>query len=320
MSDASFVAGDWGTSHLRLFLCDTDGAALDSQSGPGAADIGGRFAETLDSLTARWEESHGPLPAVLCGMVGSSIGWIQAPYVTCPANPEQIVDACAVLRGGRVHIVPGLSCRNRLGAPDFLRGEETQILGALNLVPALRRGCWLLCQPGTHTKWVVLQDGRVSEFLTAPTGEMFAVLRDHSVLVRKLEGAKAPIDENAFREGLARFNEFPEVQLLHRLFECRSRQLSGELAAQSADGYLSGLLIAGDVLGALRLLPDSLTSGSVCLIGSAQLTRLYASALGVHGHGASQIDGAEASRAGLAHVHQRLLQRGQSQRMAVHDI
>ena len=320
MSHASFVAGDWGTSHLRLFLCDTEGAPLDGRSGPGAADIGGGFAETFDSLTAGWEESHGALPAVLCGMVGSSIGWIQAPYVACPATPEQIVDACAALRGGRIHIVPGLSCRNRLDAPDFLRGEETQILGALHLVPALRRGCWLLCQPGTHTKWVVLQDGRVSEFFTAPTGEMFAVLRDHSVLVRKPEGAKTPIYENAFHEGLARFNEFPEVQLLHRLFECRSRQLSGELAAQSADGYLSGLLIGSDVLGALRLLPGSVTPGSVCLIGSAQLTRLYAAALASHGHGASQIDGAEASRAGLAHVHQRLSQPGLSHRVAVHDL
>jgi 2-dehydro-3-deoxygalactonokinase len=330
MSDASFVAGDWGTSHLRLFLCDSEGRALAGRSGPGAAGIGGRFAEAFDSLTAGWEESHGALPAVLCGMVGSSIGWFQAPYVACPATPEQIIDACAVLRGGRIHIVPGLSCRNRLDAPDFLRGEETQILGALHLVPALRQGCWLLCHPGTHTKWVVLQDGWVREFLTAPTGEMFAVLRDHSVLVRKPEGAKTPIDENAFHEGLSRFNESPEVQLLHRLFECRSRQLSGELGAQSADGYLSGLLIACDVLGAMRLLPDSLTSGSVCVIGSAQLTRLYAAALGRHGHAASQIDGAEASRVGLAHVHRRLSQAGPSQtgasqrglshRAAVHDV
>jgi 2-dehydro-3-deoxygalactonokinase len=318
MGEASFIAGDWGTSHLRLLLCDAGGSILDSRSGPGAADVDGGFADVFDSLTAQWGYDHGLLPAVLCGMVGSSIGWIQAPYVACPANPEQIVEACAVLRGGRVHIVPGLSCRNRLDSPDFLRGEETQILGALTLMPALRQGRWLLCHPGTHTKWVVLQDGRVREFLTAPSGEMFAVLRDHSVLVRKLEGARTPIDENAFREALTRFNKFPEAQLLHRLFECRSRQLSGELAAQSADGYLSGLLIASDVLGALRLLPGPHTCGSVCLIGSAQLTRLYATALASHGHGSSQIDGAEASRAGLVHVHQRLSERGLSQRAAVH--
>jgi 2-dehydro-3-deoxygalactonokinase len=308
MGEASFIAADWGTSHLRLLLCDANGVALDSGSGPGAAQVGGGFADAFDSLTARWREAHGLLPAVLCGMVGSSIGWIQAPYVACPAMPEQIVDACATLRGGRIHIVPGLSCRNRFDAPDFLRGEETQILGALKLAATLRHGRLLLCHPGTHTKWVLLQDGQVLEFLTAPTGELFALLRDHSVLVRKLDGAGDAIDVNAFKEGLAHFGKFPDAQLLHRLFECRSRQLSGELGAQTTDAYVSGLLIASDVLGALRLLSDSITARSVVLIGSPELTQLYAIALAAHGYGASEVNGAEASLAGLAHVHRQLSQ------------
>jgi 2-dehydro-3-deoxygalactonokinase len=306
MGDASFVAGDWGTSHLRLFLCDAQGVALDSSAGPGAAAVGGRFAATFQSLTARWEQHHGALPAVLCGMVGSSIGWTQAPYVACPAMPEQIAQACVTLLDGSVHIVPGLSCRNRFNAPDFLRGEETQILGALNLEDALRQGCRLLCLPGTHTKWVVLQDGAVSEFFTAPTGELFALLSEHSVLVGKHGRLEVAADAAAFREGLARFNEFPELQLLHRLFECRGRQLSGELAAAAAAAYLSGLLVASDVHGALRALSGSIAARSVCLIGSSQLTQLYASALAVHGYGASCVDGAAASLAGLAQVYRQL--------------
>jgi 2-dehydro-3-deoxygalactonokinase len=312
MGGASFVAGDWGTSNLRLFLCDADGAALDQVSGPGAAEVAGtegagRFAHTFDMLTAPWRASYAELPAVLCGMVGSSIGWIQAPYVPCPALPDEIIDACSALREGVIHIVPGLSCRNRFDAPDFMRGEETQILGALTRMPHLSRGTRLLCLPGTHTKWLVLADGLMRDFFTAPSGELFAVLCEHSVLVRRPKGA-GPADLAAFQAGVARFNDFPNAQLLHRLFECRGRQLSGELAAQSADAYLSGLLIASDVHGALDSLSGALAERSVCLIGTARLTQLYALALKSHGFEALPMDGAAASLAGLARVQQRLSQ------------
>jgi 2-dehydro-3-deoxygalactonokinase len=314
MGDVSFVAGDWGTSHLRLFLCDADGVVLDHADGPGAADTNGRFASVLESLTAPWQERHGPVPAVLCGMVGSNIGWTQAPYVACPAKPEQIADACAPLLGGTVHIVPGLSCRNRFNAPDFMRGEETQILGALELVATLGQGLRLLCLPGTHTKWAVVEDGWIRDFFSAPTGELFALLRDHSVLVRN-RGIHDEADSDAFRKGMAHFNEFSRAQLLHRLFECRARQLSGELTAQAAEAYLSGLLIASDVHGALHLVPDSATARPVCVIGSPDLTQRYASALTLDGFEAHRVDGAAASLAGLAQVHRRL-----SQREAAHEI
>lgn len=312
MGAASFVAGDWGTSHLRLFLCDEYGTMLDSCSGPGAAELHGpdaarRFAATFATLTAGWKDRYGTLPAVLCGMVGSSIGWTQAPYVACPTAPEQIADACISLLQGRVHIVPGLSCNNRFNAPDFLRGEETQILGAMNLAANLRRGTCLLCLPGTHTKWAVLEDGRVREFLTAPTGELFAVLRDHSVLVRKPQSAGDAIDARTFARGLAHFNEFPQAQLLHRLFECRSLQLNGELSAETADAYLSGLLVASDVHGALRLLSPSVASRSVYLVGATQLTQLYALGVRAQDFEAVQLDGSQAVLAGLVQVHTRLL-------------
>jgi 2-dehydro-3-deoxygalactonokinase len=314
MGNGSFVAGDWGTSHLRLFLCDAAGVALDSGTGLGAADTNGRFASVLASLMEPWQERYGPLPTVLCGMVGSNIGWTQAPYVACPARPEQIVDACVALHGGTVHIVPGLSCRNRFGAPDFLRGEETQILGAMKLVASLGQGLRLLCLPGTHTKWAVVEDGCIREFFSAPTGELFAVLRDHSVLVRN-RGIHDGAETEAFTKGLARFHEFPQAQLLHRLFECRARQLSGELTASAAEAYLSGLLIASDVHGALDLLPDSATARPICLIGSSELTQRYAGALTFNGREAHRVDGAAASLAGLTQVHRRL-----SHREAEHEI
>jgi 2-dehydro-3-deoxygalactonokinase len=304
-----FIGGDWGTSHLRLFLCDETGAELDSNTGPGAADAKGRFGDIFEALTSPWVKLNGTLPAVLSGMVGSSIGWTQAPYVPCPAKPDQITDACVGLCGDSVHIVPGLSCRNRFHAPDFLRGEETQILGTLQLLPALRSGQWLLCLPGTHTKWAVLEDGIVREFLTAPTGELFAVLRDHSLLMSK-QGGEARIDSAAFVQGLAQFNAFPNAQLLHRIFECRSRELQGDFGAAAASGYLSGLLVASDVRGALRMLSSAFEPLSVVLIGSSDLTQLYAAGLACHGYEATCVEGGAASRAGLAQVHRRLSQGG----------
>jgi 2-dehydro-3-deoxygalactonokinase len=306
MADASFIAGDWGTSHLRLFLCDGDGLVLERTDAAGAADAAGRFASVFDGLVAPWQQRRGPLPAVLCGMVGSSIGWVTAPYVPCPSGPEQIAAACVALRGGSIHVVPGMACRNRLGAPDFMRGEETQILGALNIDPTLRRGPRLLCLPGTHTKWVTLQDGVIVEFLTATTGELFALLRDHSVLVQRDSAADAVSDGAAFEQALARFGEYPQAQLLHLLFECRARRLSGELTSQAATAYLSGLLIASDIGGALRLLTPAGDARHVHLIGDPQLTQLYALGLAAQHCTTSALEGVSAALAGLTQVHRQL--------------
>jgi 2-dehydro-3-deoxygalactonokinase len=185
-----------------------------------------------------------------------------------------------------------------------MRGEETQILGALTLDPALRRGRRLLCLPGTHTKWVLLEDGIMREFLTAPTGELFAALRDHSILVAKESLTATVTADAAFKAGMQRFDHFPQAQVLHRLFECRSRLLNGEFEAGSAAAFLSGLLIAADVSGALQVLAQSLAETTVCLVGEPQLTQLYANALQHRSYGAQRLDGADASLAGLTRVHQ----------------
>jgi 2-dehydro-3-deoxygalactonokinase len=306
MTAPTFIAGDWGTSNLRLFLCDAQGVAQDHCSGPGAAQADGRFADIFSTLTSQWTEQHGRLPAVLCGMVGSTIGWSLAPYVPCPTEPQQIVDACVPLDGGRIQIIPGLSCRSRFHAPDVMRGEETQILGALNLHEKLRHGRWILCLPGTHTKWVLVQDGRVQHFFTALTGELFAVLRDHSILVRGPQGTDIGADTKAFEKGVADAAEFPDAQILHKLFECRSRQLHGEFPAHASASYLSGMLIASDVHNALRALSDSTTERTVCLIGAPQLTQRYATACAQAQHGVCELDGSAASLAGITAVFSRL--------------
>lgn len=303
MSEGAFIAGDWGTSNLRLFLCDAQGHVLDSTSGPGVAGSDGRCADIFDSLTSKWAATP---PAVLCGMVGSNIGWVQAPYAPCPATLAEIAAHSASLRDGAIRIVPGLSCRNRFDAPDFMRGEETQILGARALAPELGQGRQLLCLPGTHSKWALLSDGVVMEFLTAPTGELFNLLFNHSVLVRE----RGEVTGDAFRNGLEQFARFPRAQLLDRLFECRSRTLSGELATRDAGAFLSGLLVASDIAGALEAFGPAIEPRelpAIHLVGSPSLTRLYAQGL-EHRHVQSNvIDGSEASLAGLAQIRKQLV-------------
>lgn len=298
MSAPAYIAGDWGTSNLRLRLCGGDGFALESRQGPGAADSRGRFAQVYDELTADWRSRHGTLPGLLCGMAGSTFGWLEAPYLPCPEELDTIADSLVTPRAD-VRIVPGMRCTNPLGAPDVMRGEESQLLGALAAVPALAQGRQLVCMPGTHTKWVALHDGTVIEFLTVPTGEVFKLLCDHSVLVRD---KATPVDHRAaeFERGLAESARHPEVPVLHRLFQSRSLRLDGQLAAEGAPSWISGLLIGTDVAGALPLFAES--QGPVHIIATAQLTALYSAALTKSGRASVPVPGDDAAFAGLARV------------------
>ena len=298
---AAFVAGDWGTSNLTLALCDGDGQALETRKGPGAANSRGRFAEVFDELAADWFKAHGPLPSILCGMVGSAFGWREVPYLPCPADLHELAEDPIVVREG-VSIVPGMRCTNPLGAPDVMRGEETQLSGAQSLHPSMSTGKQLVCMPGTHTKWVSLNGSVVQEFLTAPTGELFAMLCEHSVLVRD---PATPIEHHPrdFERGLAESARHPEASLLHRLFQSRSLRLDKQLSPEGAASWMSGLLIGTDVRGALSLFSQHEAGAPVYVIGSPALTESYAQALTRSGRVSIQIDGAKAALAGLGFVY-----------------
>ena len=301
MKSAAFIAGDWGTSNCRLALCDMTGQPLEIRRAPGAAEALGRFTEIFDAETAAWRSQHGSLPAVLAGMVGSTIGWLEVPYLPCPAELYELAEDPARVRDG-VFIVSGMRCSNPLGAPDVMRGEETQLLGARHLDAALEDGRQLVCMPGTHTKWVSLHKGVVQEFLTAPTGEVFAMLCDHTVLVRDPATpiVHQPLD---FERGLAESARHPEVNLLHRLFQSRSLRIDKQLSAEGAASWMSGLLIGSDVAGALALFPDLPRTSPVYVIGAPQLTESYSRALARHGRKAVSIEGDKAALAGLAYVY-----------------
>jgi 2-dehydro-3-deoxygalactonokinase len=299
-----FIAGDWGTSHLRLTLCDDTGATLETNTGPGVAALGRKLAATFLERVAAWDQTYGALPAVFCGMAGSTLGWREVSYLACPIHPEKIVDKalCFDDAGRRILIAPGLSCRNRLMSPDVMRGEETQILGAMHLHDELARGLHIVCLPGTHTKWVVLRDGVIEHFLTGVTGEVFDMLSRHSVLVGKSD--ETVLSRTAFDRALEQTAHHPDAELIHLLFQVRSRQLAGELKARDAAGFLSGLMIGQDVAGAARLYRNELADAEgVAIIGSAELSALYAAALARRGLHTNLLDGNEASLAGLTALH-----------------
>jgi 2-dehydro-3-deoxygalactonokinase len=298
----AFIAGDWGTSNSRFMLCDAQGRCLDLRKGPGAADSRGRFAEVFDTATRDWHRG-GPLPAVLSGMVGSTIGWLEMPYLPCPADLGELADEPGSPREG-VFLVPGMRCSNPLGAPDVMRGEETQLLGALSLAPALASGRQLVCLPGTHTKWASLHDGVLQEFLTAPTGELFGVLCEHSVLVRD---QSTPVEHRdpEFERGLAEAAKHPGL-LLHQVFQARSLRLDKQLTAEGAASWVSGLLVGADVGGALSLFGAHDANAPVHVIGAPRLVESYSQALSKRSRKVVGIDGEQASIAGLTQIFREL--------------
>jgi 2-dehydro-3-deoxygalactonokinase len=291
---AALLACDWGSTNLRAWILDTDGAALDRRDfalgvnslAPGEA--GRRFLnEVRPSLGAE------ALPALLCGAVGSNIGWRMAPYADCPARIEDVA-------GGLIHpadgvwIAPGLRCDGLDGACDVLRGEETQVFGWMAANPVEARGRRLVCQPGTHAKWLVVEDGLVVRFLSAFTGELFAVLSAHSILHNDGAGE----DMAVFDAGCVAAAEGDA--LLNRIYTARSR-VAGRGADNATTGaYLSGLLIGAEVAATPRLL--DLEGEPVMLLGDKGLCDRYARALGSRGVETDYADGEAAVRAGLFEI------------------
>jgi 2-dehydro-3-deoxygalactonokinase len=296
------IVGDWGTSHLRLFLCAGD-AVIDRRRGPGLASIAATrqpFEQAFRETAGNWLSDHPCLGATLCGMVGANVGWTEVPYVECPVDPGRLAAAQVRLTaaGIRVAIVPGLACINHLSVPDVMRGEETQIVGALALDPKLALGRRIICLPGTHSKWALLNDGMIERFTTGLTGELFGALRQHSIL---LHGAATDgCDTDAFDAGVTRSIEAGAAQLPFLLFETRSRQLRGGMTASAAHDFLSGLLIGAEIVSAgASVCSDAPTSDSVVFVGEADIVDRYARAFAAIGRNATTIDGEAAALAGL---------------------
>ena len=261
------VGVDWGTSSLRAARIAADGQVLEERaSARGILSVpAGGFPAVLAETCGDWL-ADGTL-CLVSGMAGSRQGWQEAPYCPCPAGFAELGRSLGWITPGRIALVPGLSVDDE-GVPDVMRGEEVQVFGALSL---LQRADGVFVLPGTHSKWVRVQDGRVQQFSTFMTGEVYALLRQHSILGRTMAAADGPLEEPAFLRGVAHAQH--AGSLLAAAFSARTLALFGELEAAALPSYLSGLVI-GEELRAQRELP-----GNVTLIGSAALVSRYAIAL-----------------------------------------
>lgn len=270
---------DWGTSSFRAWRLDraTGAVAARVEEGPGILDVPpGGFPAALRATIGPWLAGEDAGPVLLCGMVGSRQGWVEAPYLPCPAGPAEIAARLTPIPfdGARLLLVPGFSTRDEAGVPDVMRGEETKLIG---LLAELGEAPGLACLPGTHSKWARIGGGRVLGFSTHMTGEVRATLLDHSILGR-LAAPDAVPDQAAFRRGVQRARE--AGGLLHHLFGTRALGLMGDLPAAATESYLSGLLIGHEIAAAVAA---GAPAGPIHLAGSQVLCDRYALAFGEFG-------------------------------------
>lgn len=285
------IAIDWGTSNFRAFLVDrTTGECLDShRSDAGLRSLSSEeFPHYCQAQVGAWR-AEGRVPVYLSGMVGSARGWCEAPQLEVPASAAELAAGVMAAPGlSNAWIVPGLKVV-RDDHVDVMRGEEVQAFGALTLRDTASGLC---CLPGTHSKWVRLEQERLTDFTTAMTGELFHAVRFHT-LPGEPSRERAAFDESGFRRGLeaARHPDGP----LHALFEARSRYLYASLSAEAVGGFISGVLIGSEVLSQRRKWQDT----PVTLVGSTDLNALYRMALEWAGGSVVEISSDDATLAGL---------------------
>jgi 2-dehydro-3-deoxygalactonokinase len=289
------IAVDWGTSNFRAFRLDAAGTVLARSSSPqGILGVGGgHFDQALRAEVGDWL-AEGEKHVLLCGMIGSRQGWVEAEYLPCPVGIADL--AAAVVQvpfaGADVWLVPGVMGPDAAGVPELMRGEETAAMGILDTC----HGAGVVCFPGTHSKWIQLSNDRIVSFTTSMTGEIFSALRSCTILGRMMTTNPA-IDTRAFQQGVARSAD--PGGLLHHLFGVRTLALTGQIQEEVSASYLSGLLIGHDVRCAMH------RTSRVHLVGAAALCSLYAQAIEACGASAT-IENEDAAALGLAAIGRRL--------------
>lgn len=299
---AAFAAVDWGTSSFRLWLMAVDGTILaEHRSGEGmtTASVSG-FAGILERHLAA-TGAPATLPVIICGMAGARQGWIEAGYADTPALLSAITDAAVTVPGqGRdIRILPGLAQRGD-GIADVMRGEETQLLGASSLLQA---GEYLVCMPGTHSKWVRIADETVSGFSTFMTGELFEVLSKHTLLSHSVEnGGAFDGTSPAFINAVKQVRDNP-ARLTSQFFSIRAAQLLNGASTTDGRARLSGTLIGAELAGAFS---GASADCKTALVVSGALGALYRAAFAAFGHEPVLADADEAVRIGLTQAARRI--------------
>jgi 2-dehydro-3-deoxygalactonokinase len=273
-TDTPFVGIDWGTTHRRVYALNPDGVCTQTfADDAGALACKGRFAPALEAALQRLQVQ--PERVLMSGMVGSALGWQEVPYVDAAVAlsdlPRHLVRVDESAGAVDRLIVPGYCVRNAWGQPDVMRGEETQLLGAWAL--GHESGWFVL--PGTHSKWVELQAGRIVQLRTYMTGELFELLGKQGTVAAAAGAAAQVWDDAAFAQGL---QSARHSTLSHQLFGCRARVVCGDLPAGSAKSYLSGLLIGAELNDVLQSSGDALRARPVHFIGAPELATHYLAA------------------------------------------
>ncbi|GHA10750.1 2-keto-3-deoxy-galactonokinase [Devosia pacifica] len=296
---ADWVAVDWGTSNLRVWGLTLDGEVtfhVASPKGMGKLSASEFGPVLIDILSQNGIDAGARNEVLICGMAGARQGWLEAPYLDAPADLRGLSQGSVAPQiagsGLSVSILPGV-CQKRSGEENVMRGEETQLLGLASLISDFSG---VVCMPGTHSKWALLERHKLSSFTTAMTGELHEVLGSHSILRHSLSGnPEGPERDAGFSAGLDIGLEAPELLSSH-LFGVRAAALiSGKEPAWCA-GYLSGLLIGSEVGARSSHINAEVT---IPLIGSPKLCALYAEAIHRLGGSSRIIDSAEAVLAGL---------------------
>jgi 2-dehydro-3-deoxygalactonokinase len=283
-----FIAVDWGTTNRRAYVVDGSG-----KSGAEFEDSKGVLSVAKDGFPAAIAEIRNKLgdkPLIMAGMIGSNRGWKEAPYVPCPAGLDELAKGI-VWAGEREAIVPGVSYIGN-GRADVMRGEEVQLLGAI--AAGMIDQDALVCHPGTHCKWSLIRRGQLASFQTVMTGEMFSLLKQHSILSDLLQG-KVEANE-AFRAGAQ--HGWANNDLAADLFAIRARVLLNQAKAEDAASYASGLLIGNDV----RIGLSEPLAAQVEVMGRPELTHLYAVAIKDAGRDVIELDGEKTFVAGISKI------------------
>lgn len=286
----TFVAVDWGTTNRRAWLVADDG----SVSGEMGDDQGILAVADFPASVAALRDRHGSAPLLMAGMIGSNRGWSEAPYVRAPAGLDELAAAIHRPADG-VAIVPGVAYDTPT-ASDVMRGEEVQIVGAL--AAGTIAATSLVCHPGTHTKWIEVEAGRIARFRTVMTGDLLAALKANSILSDLL--AEPPALDAAFVDGVDWALEHHE--LTAALFEVRARVLLGKLPPAHAPSRIAGLLVGADVRAGLGRTRHDL----VPVLGSPRLTEQFAAGLARAGRQSVNLDGEPAFLAGMRAIAQRI--------------
>ena len=292
------VGMDWGTTHRRAYALDADGVCVNEfADGDGAMACKGRFGPALEAVLHQLQAT--PHLVVMSGMVGSALGWHEVPYadhrVVLDALPAHLFTVPDAPLAARCVIVPGYNIRDQWGQPDVMRGEETQLLGALAL--GHHSGWFVL--PGTHSKWVELDHGRILQLRTYMTGELFNLLGQHGTLAAAI-GKAAPVwDASAFADGVYAAGK---GGLSHQLFSCRARVVCGDMPAASSQAYLSGLLIGSELHDVRRTPTGSHSMDTFKLIGSPELAQHYQTAAALLDLSLEVLDAKAAFLAAMARI------------------